>query len=499
MWVWCVGLFARGQLQFAIKGIQPLLVLDGLSGNVVLMPAIPPSTITDVFGSSQSCDCLTPVGQPIVDSDGSIYVEYEVRQISAVLGAPPVSSILWLLKIAPDGSTSTTQLSSSNNANLFPGNLMPDGTGGVVATWAIAAPNSPFPAHPYQAAHLSSFGGLTTYDLPMAPTQIVNGANGLPINFPMVLGENGTAFVSYGTNAVSFNLNTGAVNWNYLAAPQTGVSIISSAAGNALVAKTTNSGVDTVLRFDSTAAGTQDAWSASSVDYFIGNEWLGFPASGGDMMAYSAAPVDLSLSFWFAPEQKKTNRALPISVVLHFTGSKSKGDKLKFLDSRVECSESLGLADCTSTSGYWLWNLEGNAAVYDDAFNWAMTVSLQAHSKGFFKNANNNLQAFSCTPPPDPNDKPLPIFLQQPAGQKSIFYLDGPGPFIGVNPSDGCQKGTTFIDSETIVFNLQVNFTNKVTGFSRAVPYYVKTVIAPGHQADFANSTAGYGNISLNF
>ncbi len=36
---------------------QPLLVLDGLSGAVISNPSIPPSTITDVFGSSQSCDC----------------------------------------------------------------------------------------------------------------------------------------------------------------------------------------------------------------------------------------------------------------------------------------------------------------------------------------------------------------------------------------------------------------------------------------------------------
>jgi hypothetical protein len=43
-------------------------------------------------------------------------------------------------------------------------------------------------------------GGLNHYDLPMAPMQLVVDANtGLPINPPLVLGENGTAFVSYGT------------------------------------------------------------------------------------------------------------------------------------------------------------------------------------------------------------------------------------------------------------------------------------------------------------
>jgi len=34
----------------------------------------------------------------------------------------------------PDG---TIELSSSDSANLYPGNLIPDGDGGVLATWTI--------------------------------------------------------------------------------------------------------------------------------------------------------------------------------------------------------------------------------------------------------------------------------------------------------------------------------------------------------------------------
>jgi hypothetical protein len=124
-------------------------------------------------------------------------------------------------------------LSASNNANLFPGNIIPDGQGGVLATWTVDVPFGPPGPHLYQAAHVSS-GGINTYDLPMAPTQLLTGSDGLPINPTLVLGENGTAFVTYptGTNVASFNLNAGAANWNYQ--PSHGVSSIIYANGDGL-------------------------------------------------------------------------------------------------------------------------------------------------------------------------------------------------------------------------------------------------------------------------
>lgn len=278
-----------------------VLVLDGLSGSVLpsLTPQIPPSTATDVFGNVSSCDCLTRVGQPIVDSDGSIYLEYEVREIPY----PPtnVSSTLWLLKIAQDGSTSATQLSNSNKANLFPGAILPDGQGGVLATWGVGNLNPPAAPAPYQAAYVSA-GTVITYALPMAPTQLVIGPDGRPTDYPLVLGENGTAFASYGANVVSFSLNSGAVNWNYPAAPQTGLSIIASADGNGLIARDTDqNNVDTVLRFGATGTPTADTWTATRVLYTGLGSWLGLPSLTGSWNAYYAAPLPWSKAVWPAP------------------------------------------------------------------------------------------------------------------------------------------------------------------------------------------------------
>ena len=59
-------------------GVSPaLMIVDGQTGSQLsITPGIPPSTITDAYGNANTCDCFTPVGPPMVDSDGSIYFEY---------------------------------------------------------------------------------------------------------------------------------------------------------------------------------------------------------------------------------------------------------------------------------------------------------------------------------------------------------------------------------------------------------------------------------------
>jgi hypothetical protein len=279
-----------------------------------------------VFGQDPqavSCDCFSRVGQPMVDSDGSTYVEYNAREATSNV---TTSAILALMKIAPDGTvagvTQLTSTSSGNDGEIWPGAIIPDGQGGVLATWTVlpAVGHQP-PANPYQAAHVTPDGGLSIYPLPMAPAQPLTDNNGLPVDLPLVLGENGVAFISYGTNVVSFNLSSGAVNWNYQAAAQTGVSIIASTAGNGLVAKTTTSGtsgIDTVIRLDSTGAATPDTWTASGIGYLAGGLWPGFASSVG-LAAFFAAPVDWSDSIWPEPSgdregQEAARQKIKLSV-----------------------------------------------------------------------------------------------------------------------------------------------------------------------------------------
>src|SRR5882672_2213876 len=118
-----------------------------------------------------------------------------------------------------------TLSSTTDDTNLLPGRIIPDGQGGLIATWTVSPsnpPQSPPPnPHTYEASHV--VGGVpgTPYDLPFNPHTAPLG------KYPtMVLGENGTAFASGLTAAsdgssndvdqiVSFDLNSGTPNWSY--------------------------------------------------------------------------------------------------------------------------------------------------------------------------------------------------------------------------------------------------------------------------------------------
>ena len=195
---------------------------------------IPDSSFTDSGGVVHTVQSIT--GPPIVDSDGSTYVEYQVRD----LGQTKVNSAtLYLLKLNLNWAQTTTQLMTTSQLNttqypeptdssLMPGRIIPDGQGGVLAAWTISPSNPPFPPQPwhyYQAAHVVSGAVSATYDLPFTPSNLV--LNRYPT---MVLGEGGTALVTdgrtdgpvpdNGPKVVSFGLNSGSVNWSYQTANQ---------------------------------------------------------------------------------------------------------------------------------------------------------------------------------------------------------------------------------------------------------------------------------------
>ncbi len=167
------------------------------------------------------------MGQPVVDMHGTTSVEYAIRVVP--YPATAVSSILYLIQITLDGTATTTQLASSDNSNLLPGPLMPDGNGGILASWSIVPPNPPAPVQPYLAVYVSNGAPGGTYPIPTAPAQLATDSSGFPIYPSMILGENGTAFATYGTSVQSFDLASGGQHWKYQS-PQ-GVSSIFYANG----------------------------------------------------------------------------------------------------------------------------------------------------------------------------------------------------------------------------------------------------------------------------
>ena len=144
------------------NALPSFMVVSEWGGGLV-QPWIPQSTVIDMFGSTFHLPAT--MGAPIVDGDGVIYVQYAVRQIP--YPATSIASQLYLLKILPDGTTSTVELGTSTEANLFPGSLLPDGNGGVLSTWTVVKIRTPSEPEPYKAAHLSSAGTiLNTYTMP---------------------------------------------------------------------------------------------------------------------------------------------------------------------------------------------------------------------------------------------------------------------------------------------------------------------------------------------
>lgn len=126
------------------SGMPPLItVWRGSVGSTL----IPTSSITDSGGAVYFVQSL--VGPPTVAPDGAAYVEYQVRDS----GVNKVNSAaLYLLTpgATPILLMTNTDLNSGRfpeptDSSLLPGRIIPDGQGGLIASWTILPSNLPFP------------------------------------------------------------------------------------------------------------------------------------------------------------------------------------------------------------------------------------------------------------------------------------------------------------------------------------------------------------------
>ena len=293
------------------NGFPPLTLLQAGGESSY---SIPPSSNTTNGNTIYPQCCMGP---PMFNTDGTAYVEYEVRN---VVNNVITSDTLYLFHVARDNSWGSTVLSSTTqNQALLPGPIVPDGQGGILATWTISPSNPPVPQYPYQVVDVVSGVVGTPYNLPFSPQTIKWGQSPT-----IVLGENGIAFATDGTNTIngpqiiSFTAVSGSVTWSYQVPSEYSLSLISSASGGGLAAKVTDqSGNDTVIRFSSAGTVTTDSWSGTQVDYYIGTLWTG-GSPGSSVIAYSAAPVQLSSSPWFEPSGAGAKGAVPTISVTNF-------------------------------------------------------------------------------------------------------------------------------------------------------------------------------------
>jgi hypothetical protein len=306
-------------------GLPELMIVDGETGQQHFAPSIPMSTFTDPFGTVKNE--YSRIGPPMVDIDGTAYLEYEVHQ----LAYPPkvVSATLYLLKLPIDNTPWSTSVLSSTTQDqvLAPGRIIPDGQGGLLATWTLMPSNPPQwdpanPPHPYKVSRIIGGAPNPPYDLPFTPKNLVWGKWIIP-----VLGESGTAFATGpttstdGTNTdysriAAFDVSSGSPFWTYDSASQ--LSVISTSAGNGVVAKASTGSSETVIRFTSAGASSSDPWVGTQVDYYINDVWTRLTSDSG-FVAYSAPSISFANSDWFQPSQGGSNKAKEIINVKNFS------------------------------------------------------------------------------------------------------------------------------------------------------------------------------------
>jgi hypothetical protein len=166
--------------------------------------------------------------------------------------------------------------------------VIPDASGGLLAFWWKVPWNSPAQQ---MITHISG-GVTTTYSLPYAWD-----------NAGAVVGDNDTAFAVFAPGSpqepliFAFDVNSGAIKWTYQQAADS-ITLIAATDGGGVVAKSTSSGGDTILRFDSNGVITTDTWTASNIGNFGGSLWQGAATADSPMSGFAAAPIPLSASPW---------------------------------------------------------------------------------------------------------------------------------------------------------------------------------------------------------
>jgi hypothetical protein len=177
-------------------------------------------------------------------------------------------------------------------------------------------------------------------------------------------------------------------------------------------------------------------------------------------------------------------------LTVSFNGSKTPGDNLIYGTGTQTCTEILGEADC-SRKGFWVWNVEVQVTVNDDAASWTVGQVGVGRAKGFTVNPSGPPLSFD-EPLSFPDDAPAPAFLQQIPGQKTIFWIDAPGHRI--------THTSIPIDSMTEVENFTSTVCSTiVTNSCFSVNWFLKLVVDASGRLDFSSSAAGMGTASLNF
>ncbi|MGB7283059.1 MAG: SBBP repeat-containing protein [Candidatus Acidiferrum sp.] len=216
-------------------------VINGSTGALLSQIPLPSSSSwtydQDCFPGAAGGSFPGRFGPPTVGLDGTMSIEVELYNSSATYVCndnsvnTTYSEALSLLQILPNGATRSLPLSSYSQSNSsaqppfnLPGDVIPDGNGGVLASW-VPDPSGYAGGYPISIADIGPQGGIqNSSNFPATTQGGVSDSN-------MVLGDRGTAFVTDGDIVVSFSPTTLQQNWTYTSTSNGNLSFVAATSG----------------------------------------------------------------------------------------------------------------------------------------------------------------------------------------------------------------------------------------------------------------------------
>ena len=171
----------------------------------------------------------------------------------------------------------------------YPGEIIPDGQGGLLASWEKA---DWLGSEHYDMTHISG-GTVTTICCPTIFLTII-----------WYWGDNNLVFAAShetpgidGPAIFAFDVSSGAIKWTYQQ-PVDGLALIAASSGGGVVAKSTSNGVDTIIDFDASGNPTTHQLSGAGLTYTYSNLWLDPQQSGPPLTGVIGNVIQWPQSIW---------------------------------------------------------------------------------------------------------------------------------------------------------------------------------------------------------
>ncbi len=377
---------------------------------------------------------------PVIGSDGTVFsafVSYNYTT-TACGGVANYTQNLSLMELNASGAVSYVPYDSIsmpvNTRQVLNADVIPDGQGGALISWGI-------PVAPYSnelESHITDVSSSGTIDAIFPPSY------GLT---QMVLGDNNTGFISYGTSIASFAVPSLQPRWTYYQ-PSGGLSLVVSSQGGGVVAKDTSNGTDTVVRLDASGNATTDSWTASNVINFGGDFWYGTLSSGGSLDELSAGSVEASASPWLSTDGVGAKQAAQVPTIAD-PGVQTGPNETAITGVVQEIFDALPISTFSGSAPCYTWlnNGQNNVAALESFLAPNRNGSGWFHSSMVNADSTLNYETGAITGESlgegdtTVNDNGMFFLYQYPAGNNQFKPLaDGPnGEYTGNTPNAQSQ------------------------------------------------------------